>query len=302
MSPRGELQQQGVFANVMVGVDGEQGGRDAIALARRLALPGATLTLAHVCTGLHSPFHTVAPGHVGADREDAEELLGRERERAGIDAELVVSESSSPARGLHELAEAHETDLLVLGSCRRGVFARATLGDDTRAALNGAPCAVAVAPAGYEAESRQFARIGVGYDASDESAAALTAARALAHHTGATVRALRVVGWPHYMYTGVVPPAGEGADELLRRAESDLRGLAGVDAEAIFGTPREDLASFSRGVDLLVVGSRGYGPARRLVEGSTSRYLLGHSRAPLLVMPRGVAAGAPAWADREAVA
>jgi hypothetical protein len=37
-----------MFSNVLVGVDGRQGGRDAIALARQLAPPQASMTLAHV--------------------------------------------------------------------------------------------------------------------------------------------------------------------------------------------------------------------------------------------------------------
>jgi len=39
-------------------------------------------------------------------------------------------------------------------------------------------------------------------------------------------------------------------------------------------------------VDLLVVGSRSYGPVKRLVVGSTSNYLERHARCALLVLPR----------------
>ena len=39
-------------------------------------------------------------------------------------------------------------------------------------------------------------------------------------------------------------------------------------------------------LDLLVVGSRNYGPVKRLVLGSTSNYLARHARGPLLVLPR----------------
>ncbi|HTP21823.1 MAG TPA: universal stress protein [Solirubrobacteraceae bacterium] len=39
-------------------------------------------------------------------------------------------------------------------------------------------------------------------------------------------------------------------------------------------------------IDLLVVGSRGYGPIGRLVHGSTSRALADAARCPLLVLTR----------------
>ena len=40
-----------MFDKVIVGVDGSQGGHDAIALARCLATPGAMVTFAHVYGG-----------------------------------------------------------------------------------------------------------------------------------------------------------------------------------------------------------------------------------------------------------
>src|SRR5271166_73013 len=139
-----------MFKNVLVGVDGRLGGRDAIALASRLAEPGATLTFAHVFSGRFKPLHAIIPGMLDEDRHAAQALLEQERAEAGIDA-----------------------DLLVLGTSARGTIGRTLLGSDTRAAINGAPCAIAVAPAGFAEQARPFATIGVGYDGSPESVAAL---------------------------------------------------------------------------------------------------------------------------------
>ena len=41
------------------------------------------------------------------------------------------------------------------------------------------------------------------------------------------------------------------------------------------------------GVDLLVVGSRGYGPLRRVLLGSTAAALIHHAKYPVIVFPRG---------------
>ena len=51
------------------------------------------------------------------------------------------------------------------------------------------------------------------------------------------------------------------------------------------------------GVVLLIVGSRNYGPARRMMVGSTSNHLTRHARGPLLILPRGTAHAAPAVAE-----
>ena len=55
---------------------------------------------------------------------------------------------------------------------------------------------------------------------------------------------------------------------------------------AVYGLAGEELAAFGDELDLLVVGSRGYGPVRRIVSGSTSSYLERHARCSLLVLPR----------------
>ena len=65
-----------------------------------------------------------------------------------------------------------------------------------------------------------------------------------------------------------------------------MRTLTGVEGRASYGLPGEDLAAFGDEVDLLIVGSRSYGPVRRLVYGSTSAYLERHARCSLLVLPR----------------
>ncbi len=265
-----------MFENVLVGVDGLRGGRDAIALAGPLMGPAAKLTLAHVHVS-----------EVAEELEDSRKLLERERADAGVEAELVMVGSTVPGRGLHQQAEAQGADLLVVGSTRHGVLGRAVLGDDTRAALNGAPCAVAIAPLGYADEHTPIARVGVAYNGSPESIAALALARELAAASGASVHALEVVSIPSVAYAGLIPPAiGESIDVLLEEASERMKALPGVEGRAVYGLAGEELATFGDDVDLLVVGSRGYGPVRRLVLGSTAEHLQRHSRCPLLVLTR----------------
>ena len=62
--------------------------------------------------------------------------------------------------------------------------------------------------------------------------------------------------------------------------------LPDLEGRAVYGLATEELAQFGDEVDILVVGSRGYGPVKRLVLGSTSEYLQRHARCSLLVLPR----------------
>lgn len=104
---------------------------------------------------------------------------------------------------------------------------------------------------------------------------------------------LEVVSIPSVGYTGLMPPAiGESIDVMLEQASARMRELPDVEGQAVYGFAGEKLAAFGDRVDILVIGSRSYGPVRRLVLGSTSAYLERHARCSLLVLPRGTATAA----------
>jgi nucleotide-binding universal stress UspA family protein len=293
-----------MFRNVLIGVDGSQTGRDAIALATALVRPGGRLTLAHVDVPVYASSHPLQDarheraGHAGGDalgegagREAGDGrtagLLEDERRAAGVRAELIEISESSVGRGLHSLAEDLEADLLVVGSCSHGLAGRTLVGDDTRASLNGASCAVAVAPRGYATHPQALAVVGVGCDFSGESHAAVAAAREIAAQHGGRLEGLHVLAQPIGAYAAPMPLNwGEVLEADRQAAEDRLASVEGVDGSAVYGVAGEELAVFGERVNLLVVGSRGYGPFRRLMFGSTSNRLARHARCPLLVLPR----------------
>jgi nucleotide-binding universal stress UspA family protein len=280
-----------VFKNVLAGVDGRPNGRDAIALASRLTDPDGRLTLANVDSAGLRPTGAVSPVLVREEREASAKMLEGERAAVGASAaELITLVALSPGAALHRQAEEQGADLLVVGSCSHGTVGRVMLGDDTRTALNGAPCAVAIASVGYAGNAAPIRRVGVAYNGSPESGAALAVARELAAQNNASVHALDVVSIPTYAFTGmgIAPPAiGYDIDEMLKEANGRVKELSGVEGHAVYGLAGEELAAFGDELDILIVGSRSYGPVRRLVLGSTSDYLERHARCSLLVLPRG---------------
>ncbi len=281
-----------MFEKVLVGVDGSASGQDAVALAAALLGDGGRLTLVHVHHGGLHPLHVITGGGGEQEREASEKLLAEQAERAGVQAALLSAAGGSPAGTLHEQAEQRGADLLVVGSSRRSVLGRVMLGDDARRALNGAPCAVAVAAAAYAQKPEPLARVGVGFNESPESHAALEVARSIAGRAEAQPRALEVITIPTYAYTGMMSPAvGEEIDTVMQEANERMRALDGAEGRAVYGLTGEELAAFSDELDLLVVGSRSYGPVKRLVLGSTSDYLERHARCSLLVLPRSAAQG-----------
>lgn len=272
--------------DALVGVDRDGGGRDAIGLAKELREDGGDLTLAHIYPGDPHTRHGPSSGRDLAKRERIAELLETARKEGGVQANVRWRHASSAGRGLHELCELIQADLLVVGSSRRGLLGRVLLGDDTHAALNGAPCAIAVAPAGYAQSPAAIRKIGVAYNGSPESEHALQVARSLAAERGAKLSALEAVSLPTYAFVGGPAPIDDAIDGLVKDARERLAALDGVEPHAVYGNAAEELAQYSGSVDLLVVGSRGYGPIGRLVHGSTSQQLARAARCPLLVLTR----------------
>jgi nucleotide-binding universal stress UspA family protein len=276
-----------MFRNVIVGVDGRQGGRDATALAKQLVAGDGKLALAYVQLGELSSVPGSGAAFEPTERERALALLTAARDESKIGARLLLKRSPAAGRGLHELAESEHADLLVVGSTSHGLIGRVLIGDDSRGALNGAPCAVAIAPTGYSERPSALSEIGVGYNGSPESQHALSVARALAAAHGARVSAFEAVSLPAYTVGGATTRAAAQAGELVDLARERISALGDVEPHAAYGSAAEELALYGAAVDLLIVGSRGYGPLGRIMHGSVSEKLARTARCPLLVLTRG---------------
>jgi nucleotide-binding universal stress UspA family protein len=235
-----------MFKQVIVGVDQHQGGRDAIALAKLLVASDGELTLAHVYLG--DPTLTRPSGSTfgAGERKRGRELLTAVRDESGVDAKLLCTASSSVGRGLHEVVEAQGADLLAVGSCQRSFVGRVLVGDDTRDALNGAPCAIAVAPFGYSQHSAVTSEIGVGYNGSPESVHALAVARQLAAEQGARVSAFEVVLLSDYPFGPDSGPVDTAISAFVDQARARIAALGDIEPHAGYGWSRRGTGAVRR--------------------------------------------------------
>ena len=87
--------------------------------------------------------------------------------------------------------------MIALGSTHRGSLGRITPGSVAQRLLNGAPCPIAIAPAGLRERELAVAAIGVAFDGSHESRRALRAAVDLARAADAHVDLIGAVHVPH---------------------------------------------------------------------------------------------------------
>lgn len=171
-----------MYENLIIGVDGRQGGVDAAALAAVLAAPAACRHLVFVAG---APAHT-GRGAVGdlhlelADPDCLEELMGRERRLVGDEVPFLCFEADSVADGLRAAAIQCESDLVVVGASRRAGIPHLTRDEDALAVIHHTTETVAVAPVGFAGRSFALDRIAVAVDGSAESMVALAHAGLLA--------------------------------------------------------------------------------------------------------------------------
>lgn len=290
-------------ASIVVGYDGSERGQDALALGRRLAAAaGERLIVAciHPQEAAHS-LGALDTEWVSYLREQAIQTIATAKAEPGapegVPTTYEVRGASSASRGLDGLAEEYDSGTIVIGSTRRAALRRARPGSTGHRLLQGSASAIALAPKGYRHQaSRRLGRIGCAYLETPDAEIALHRSIALAEHSGAglslfTVTARRaerfapLVG--QEVEDGYLQDAAQAYQQALDRALAQVP--AGIDSSAhlLSGDVVDALSALDeRDVDVLVCGSRGYGPVSRVLLGGVSGRLIRRAAAPVLVVPR----------------
>jgi nucleotide-binding universal stress UspA family protein len=301
------------FSHLAVGIDGFDEGHDAAALGHALATAmGAKLLLAGVVL---DPL-VVLPEEMNltALRREAEQSVRHARDQLAPEARVTVESDLFVARGLERVVQREHSDLLIVGSSRHGHEGEVMIGRWTRQLLHDAKCALAVAPRGYRRKApHAITRIIVGYDGGPEAAEALALGAGIAaaargelvvygvvddrarpfgwsrRGTGAAI--VPALGWEAIGsaratsdWEKVVESATVALGEHLREATHGL----GVSAHAEVRRGRAPTVLMEAGLDadLIIIGSRRWGPVARLLLGSTGEALLHGATCPVLVAPR----------------
>ncbi len=301
-----------MFEQILVGCDHGPGTHDALRLASELAglSSTSTLTLVHAYVpragrwGRRGRQEELNDALHGEGMRLLESLQGLLPDAFHERVELLSLPVSSPAFALHDLAEGRGADLIVIGPAQHGPVGRLVLGSESTGILHGAPCPVAI-PArteghAHEADAtRAIGPLGVAYDGSPVADAAAELAGRLAV---ALDRPLQVIGVAEPITPVVLqnfegptsipllPPDPQAIEEevmtLLDERVAALPSGGSAEAVALLGDPVDQLAERSAELNLLVIGSRDYGPVQHILLGSVSRGVLDRARCPVLVVPR----------------
>jgi nucleotide-binding universal stress UspA family protein len=289
------MQSQTPSRTIIVGCDGGEEADDAIALAKTLS-GGADARLVLACVYRGGWSHPADRRHAVALRAAAEGTVALAEPGDEFEVERIAIASGSPAHGLHDLARDRAAALVVLGGSRHGRIGRVLPGSVAARLMHGSPCGIAVAPRGYALDAHPVRVIEVAYDDSGESDAALREATAIALAEGA---ALRIVGVADPAALGYGPALGshsvtyancisERLSERMRAVAEELPSSVRARTQVQRGNPGVQLvAEAEKGADLIVMGSRGYGPVGAVLHGSVSARVLEHAPCPVVVVPRG---------------
>jgi nucleotide-binding universal stress UspA family protein len=269
-------------------------------------------------------YRQILVGYRHSDEGEDALVLGRTMARACEARMIVITAPGEHGENLAALARERQVDLIVLGTTHRGSVGRVFPGATVERLLGDPPCAIVVAPPGFarpmngSTEWRPLSEsaegdvgmrvIGVGYDSTAASRAAIEAATELALRNGATLRVYSVARtYPH------VPGAsgderGPGVPSEAELIRAQLHGIVAslppaIRAQAVFlrGFAADELIEATRsGVDLLVLGSRRGGPLRRAFHKSVTATVMQHAGCPVLITPSAVVSSQPVWHSPDA--
>lgn len=285
-----------MFKHIVVGCDGSPEGRDALALGAAIAsTTGGRLSL----VGVFPPSLLPIPGVTDRKtlRAQTTSALRRERDLFAPDAFIHTIADGSVARALSHYAERSGAKLVVIGSSPSAAQGHVAISRRGRQLLYDAPFSLALAARGLHQRGARLKAVAVGYDGGPEAKAALALAAELAHAAQARLLVRCVVedqvpvltmeewmavkDWRHDQMWE------DARRNLLSEAEAATARLrTPADVSATVGDPGYELRELSAAVDLVVVGSRRWGPIARLVTGGVGETLVGGASSSVLIVAR----------------
>ena len=263
---------------LMVATDGSDYSESAIREAINLAkvCSSKLFVVSIVTTNLE--FETVVPQVMEKDEKEAREHLKSVKSRAakeGIDCDVIVRLSENPFQDIIALAEKNKVNMIIVGTHGRTGLKRLMMGSVTAKVIGHSPCNVLVVPLHAKVECRNIL---LATDGSKYSDAAASEAIGIAKKCGSSLFVVSVASAD----TKVASAAGnvKKVTGIAERENIHMEGIAvkGEPYEAIIETSKQKHA------DLIIMGGHGRTGLERLLMGSVTERVIGHSEVAVLVV------------------
>lgn len=272
---------------LLVATDGSVFSKSAVREAVNLAkiCSGKLYVVSVVKTNLE--YESIVPQIVEKEEEKMRQHLESVKDRAskeGVDCEIISHRSEEPYQDIVDEAEKNQADMVIMGTHGRTGLKRLMMGSVTAKVIGHATCNVLVVPLDAKIEC---GNILVATDGSKYSEAAASEAIGIAKRCGGSLIVISVA-----LSDKEIELAEDDEEVILARDNVkkviELAEKEGVKAEGIVvrGKPHEGIVEIAKQkrADLIVVGSHGRTGLERLLMGSVTERVIGHSESAVLVV------------------
>ncbi|MEK6690771.1 MAG: universal stress protein [Nitrospirota bacterium] len=281
----------GRYKKLLVAVDGSESSMHALKESFKFAINEKSwITVVSVVPHYTGDLDSVAVGDIMASmRKPCEDALLKAREMAEREKALIktVYEEGEPYERIIDLAESENCDLIVMG--RRGLrrLERMLVGSVTARVIGYSPIDILVVP---RDTTVSWETILLATDGSKYSMTATKRAIDFAESYGGELKAISVVDVPAEFY-GEAPQI---VDDMIKKAKGYVEDVkkqaesARVKTETFVREGESYLAitdlARKQDINTIVMGSHGRTGLKRLLMGSVTEKVIGHSPCPVLVV------------------
>ncbi len=263
---------------LLVATDGSKFSKSAIREALNLAKTCSSKLIAVSVVKTNVEFEDLVPQVVEKAEREVREHLESVKNKAlkeGLDCEIVIHRSEEPFRDIVNDAVKNQVNMIIVGTHGRTGLKRLMMGSVTAKVIGHAPCNVMVVPMDARIT---LEKILIATDGSIYSELASREAISIAKRTNSGLIALSIAKKDENL-----PVAKESIDMVREVAERE--GIK-VDALTLKGEPYEVIVKTAKqkNAGLIVVGSHGRTGVERLLMGSVTERVIGHSGTAVLVV------------------
>lgn len=270
------------FDTLMVSTDGSECNEGAVREAISLARSCGSRLLAISVLEANDEFMALAPDRMEREEinvHDCLEAVKREAAQAGIYCELISHTGEQAYHFIVDEAARRGASMIIMGRRGHTGVKKLVMGSVTARVIGHAPCKVLVVPRAARFTCRNIL---VATDGSADSGAAAIEAVNLAKRCEGKITAVSVYSSEREALV---------AEDNVRRV-GELAAGEDIDIETLVekGSPATAITDLAAQIeaDLIVVGSHGRTGLKRLLMGSVTEGVIGHTECSVLVARQGV--------------
>ncbi|MBI4653826.1 MAG: universal stress protein [Nitrospirae bacterium] len=281
----------GRYRKILVAVDSSESSLHALKESFKLAMnEGSWITVVSVVPPYTGDLDLVAVGNIMASmRKPCEEALRKAQEIATAERASIKTacEEGEPHSAIVDLAQAENFDLIVMGRRGLGRIEKILVGSVTTRVIGYSPIDVIVVPRDTEVG---WQNVLLTTDGSKYSEAASKKAIDLAKSYGGVLKILSVVDVPPEFYA----ESPKTVDDMINKAKGYVEVVkkqaeaARVKAETFVreGEAYQVITNIAKeqNAGIIIMGSHGRTGLKRLLMGSVTERVIGHSPCPVLVV------------------